>query len=178
MAGLDVTDLQSAPLFSVRRLADEFGIARETVSRRLADANVVSSGNRNGHPVYRLRDAATAILRPSALGDDGQIDPRKLPPQERNAWYASELRRLDTEMKTGQLVPAAQFEFELSENAKSLVQFLETLPDQLERDANLLPEQIEAMHASIDRARQGLYDRLVENEPAQTTAQSECSGNT
>jgi len=178
VAGLDVTNLQSALTFSVRRLADEFSLARETISRRLAEANVVPAGNRNGHPVYRLNVAAAAILRPSALGDDGQTDPRKLPPQERNAWFASELRRLETELKTGQLVPAAELESSLADNAKTLVQFLETLPDQLERDANLLPEQIEAMHASIDRARQGLYDRLLENEPEQTTAQSESGGKT
>jgi len=155
---------------SIARLAEEFGMARETVSKRLAQANVSADGKRNGYPVYRLRDACPAILQPVGLGEDGEIDPRKLPPQDRNAWFASELRRLETELKTGQLVPAAELESSLADNAKTLVQFLETLPDQLERDVNLSPEQIEGMHASIDRARQGLYDRLVEVESAEANA--------
>lgn len=149
---------------SIARLAEEFGMARETVSKRLAQANIAPDGKRNGYPVYRLRDACPAILQPSGVDENGEIDPRKLPPQDRNAWFASELRRLETELKAGQLVPAAEHESDLADMTKTLVQFLETLPDQLERDANLHPEQIEAMHGSIDRARVALYDRLVDSD--------------
>jgi hypothetical protein len=149
---------------SIARLAEEFGMARETVSKRLALSNVSPDGKRNGYPVYRLRDACPAILQPLGLGEDGEVDPRKLPPSDRNAWYQSELRRVDLELKSQQLIPAAEFEAGLADMAKDLVQFLETLADQLERDAGLTPEQIDALHLSIDRQRQSLYERIVAEE--------------
>jgi hypothetical protein len=159
MAVISMED-RSVPM-SVRRLADAFEVSRETVSRRLAARNVLSCGMRNGHPVYRLRDAAPAIIAPS-LGADGELDPSKLPPMERNAWYQSELRRIDLGLKSQQLIPAAQFEAELADMAKDLVQYLETLADQLERDAGLTPEQIEALQESIDRQRHDLHARLTD----------------
>ena len=146
---------------SIRRLADEFAMARETVSKRLAEYSVAPCGRRHGHPVYRLRDAAPAIVGVGITDEDGNRDPRMLPPEKRNAYYQSELRRLEFEMETGQLVPAAQHEAAVADLARDVVQFLTTLPDELERDAGLTPEQIEAMHASIDRSRQGLYETLT-----------------
>ena len=155
---------------SIARLAEEFGMARETVSKRLAQANVTPDGKRNGYPVYRLRDACPALLEPAAYDEDGNPDPKTLPPDKRNAWYQSENRRLDLEMRSKQLIPAAEVEAELAEMARDIAQFLEVLPDQLERDAGLSPEQIVALHDSIDSARQGFYSRITETPPEAATA--------
>jgi uncharacterized protein DUF1441 len=146
---------------SIARLAEEFGMARETVSKRLALAGVEPDGTRNSYPVYRLRDACPAILG-TARDERGDFDPKNLPPERRNAWYQAEQRRLDFETSAKQLIPAAQHEGELAEMAKELVQFLETLPDVLERDRNLAPEQVESMRVAIDEQRQGLYLKLID----------------
>lgn len=146
---------------SIRRLSDEFGMARETISKRLRDANVTPTGERNGYPVYRLRDACPAILHGVGYDEDGVRDPKSLPPEQRNAWFQSENKRMDVEIRARQLIPAAEHEADLATMAKDLAQFLETLPDQLERDVGLAPEQVEAMHQQIDRRRQELYDRIV-----------------
>jgi predicted RNase H-like nuclease (RuvC/YqgF family) len=58
----------------------------------------------------------------------------------------------------------AEFETELAKMTKDLVQFLETLPDVLERDVTLSPEQIERMHELIASHRQGLYEKIVSDE--------------
>jgi hypothetical protein len=144
---------------SIARLAAEFGMARETVSKRLAQSNVQPDGKRGGYPVYRLRDACPALLDARAFDEEGNPDPRTLPPDKRNAWYQSEMRRMEVEMRARQLIPAAEVEGEMSALTKEIVQFLDTLPDQLERDVNLSPEQVDAMNAAIARHRQSLYQR-------------------
>lgn len=150
--------------YSIARLAEEFGMGRDTVSKRLAQANVKPDGKRNGYPVYRLRDVCPVLLNSSAYDEDGIPDPRTLPPDMRKAWYQSEIARLNVEQTTGQLIPAAEAETQYAELVKGLVQFLDTLGDQLERDCALLPEQVERMNESISQQRQALYDRLLQAE--------------
>lgn len=146
---------------SIARLAEEFGMARETVSKRLAQASVPSDGLRNGYPVYRLRDACPALMSGAGFDEQGMRDPKTMPPDQRNYWYQSESKRIDVETRAGLLIPASEHEADLAVMVKDLAQFLETLPDQLERDVALTPEQVQALHDGIDRRRQELYDRIV-----------------
>ena len=155
---------------SIARLAEEFGMARETVAKRLAQSNVSPDGKRNGYPVYRLRDACPSLLDTLSFDTEGNPDPRTLPPDKRNSWYQSEIRRMDVEIKTRQLIPASEHESDCAEMAKSIVQFLETLPDQLERDTGLSPEQVDSLHASIDAQRQVFFDRIVKDEEVRAVA--------
>lgn len=160
---MEVQDIEEGRqlTFSIRRLAEEFGMAKETVSKRLREANVMAAGSRAGHPVYRLRDVCPAILHGAEYDEDGIRDPKTLPPEQRNAWYQSENKRMDVEMRARELIPRSEHEADLAVMAKDLAQFLETLPDQLERDVTLSPEQVEALHVQIDRRRQELYDKIV-----------------
>jgi hypothetical protein len=152
-----------AGLMSIARLAEAFGMARETVAKRLAMSNIVADRKRNGYPVYKLRDACEALINPGGYDEEGQPDPKKLPPESRNAWYQSEIRRMDVEMRAGQLIPAAEVEATYAELIKAQVQFLETLGDQLERDAGLSPEQVELVNESVQQQRQSLYSRMTED---------------
>jgi hypothetical protein len=154
--------------FSVRRLAAEFGLSRETVSRRLADGNVRSTGERSGHPVYRLRDACPALLSGAVVDANGVLDPTTLPPERRNAWYMSENRRVELDMTMRRLIPVGEVEAQFSELAKGFIKFLQTLADQLERDASLTPEQVDAMNESIARQRQQLYEQMT--KPVEASA--------
>ena len=63
--------------WSLNQLSREFGIARETVGKRLSDADVKPSGLRRGHPVYRVGDAASAILVPRRQSFSGVVDPEE-----------------------------------------------------------------------------------------------------
>lgn len=150
-------------LFSIARLAAEFGMSRETVSKRLAQANVVPDGRRSGHPVYRLRDAVPALFDVSGRGSAGTMDPDSLPPEQRRAWFQSEQARIAVMEKARQLIPAAEVETEMANLCKRVVQWIDTLPDQMERDAGLTPAQVDALHASAMRLRGVLYVTLVED---------------
>lgn len=151
---------------SIARLAEAFGMSRATVSSRLAKFGVKPDGERRGYPIYRLRDAAPALVAGGSDSANGDVDPATLPPLQRNHWYQSEIRRLDVEMSAGRLIPVAQVEAEMADMTRDFVQFLQVLPDQLERDCGLAPDQVERMHESVDQQRQAFYERLVtEDEP-------------
>lgn len=148
---------------SISTLASEFGMDRKTVARRLDASGITPADQVRGYPVYRLRDAVKAIFglslerRIPEPDDATTIDPMRLPPMERRAWYQSENERLEVERKKGQLVPAADVEAEFATLTKLLVQGLETLPDRLERDAQLTPAQAEKVQNALDEIREELY---------------------
>ena len=152
--------------WSVARLADEFGMDRRTASKRLKEAGIAPSGRRSGNDIYRLADAAPALVSMggTALGADGVVDPRDLPPMERRAYYQSENERLKVESTVGQLVPAAEVEADYAELVKKVVQFFDTLPDVLERKAGLTPEQVVKVQDECDRVRQSMYEGITNDD--------------
>lgn len=157
----DVRDFQ--PGWSIARLADEFGIDRRTATKRIRDAGVAPLGKRSGHDVYRVPDVAAALLGVALPGapEGGVVDPRDLPPMERRAFYQSENERLAVEQKVGTLVPAAEVEADYADLIKTVVQFLDTLPDVLERDCGLAPEQVIRVQDSCDRVRMAMFKRVT-----------------
>ena len=147
---------------SISRLAELLGMDRKTVSKRIADSNLKPAGMRDGYPVYDGRQACECCLLTQTLGDDDSpLDPRKLKPLERRAWYQSERERMAVESEARQLIPAIEVQAEFAEMARTFVQFLDTLGDQLERDIGLTPEQVDAMNASIAKQRAELYADTV-----------------
>lgn len=145
--------------WSLNQLSREFGIARETVGRRLSDANIKPAGERRGHPVYRVKDAATAILMPqqqSAVGND----PDNMSPKERADWYKSENDRLKFEKESGVLTYANDAREQMAEVAKMGLQVLDTFTDILERDFQIEPEIIAGVEIKIDELRNNWADAL------------------
>lgn len=148
---------------SISTLATEFGMDRKTVARRLDASGITPADQVRGYPVYRLRDAVKAIFglsleRRIPEPDEGSaMDPTRLPPMERRAWYQSENERLEVERKKGQLVPASTVEAEFAVLIKGMVQRLDTLADVLERDAALTPAQVEIVQRTVDSVREEMY---------------------
>lgn len=157
---LDQRDLLR--LVSISRLSELLRMDRRTVSKRLADANLAPASKREGFPVYDGRAACEACLLVGSQGEDGApVDPRNLKPMERRAWYQSERERMAVEAEARQLIPAIEVQAEKAEMARTFVQFLDTLGDQLERDVALSPEQIDAMNRAITKQRAALYAAAV-----------------
>lgn len=159
----DVREFQAG--WSVARLAEEWGIDRRTATKRIREAGIPPSGKRNNHDVYRLADVAAALsgLAPTASGEGGVVDPRDLPPTDRRAYYQSENERLKVETTLGNLIPALEVEADYAETVKKFVQFLDTLPDVLERKLSLSPEQVDKVQEQCDRLRQELYENMIDD---------------
>jgi hypothetical protein len=147
---------------SLSALAREFGIARETVAKRLAAAGVQPDGERKGWPVYRVAPAARALVPAEApVWGGGRVeDPDRLVPTDRKAWYQSEKDRLVVEREQGLLVPVEAVREQVAGVVKTTTLMLETLPDLLERDCRLPPEAVERMERQIDRVRADWAERL------------------
>lgn len=142
---------------TVTQLAEETGLSRETVGKRLREAKVTPSGKRGSYPLYRLRDALTAVLQL----DEQEADPERLDPFKRHAFYKAERERRQLEVDSGHLIPAGEVETERARVMKILTQGIETLPDVLERDMGLQPAVVAKIEELCDKHREALYAALV-----------------
>jgi len=161
MAGKKPTPIAAANSFSLSVLAHGFGCSREHLRRKLDDARVAPSGERGGHPVYRLRDVV------EAWGMD-RTDTNKMDPVQRRAHYQAELEQLELETRKREVIPRIEVEQEQARVAKVITQMLDTLPDVLERDCGLAPAQVARVEERIDQVRMELHADLAgEEEDAQ-----------
>jgi len=144
---------------SIARLADEFGISRATVAKRLTAARVEPDGERAGHPVYRVAAAAKAILG-STLDAEGLTDPTKMKPTDRHAHFRAENERIRMEVECGRLVLASEIEFEMRTLVQGVVKALETLPDRCERDTRCSPEVTEFLIEQVREIRREMARNL------------------
>ncbi|WP_339799650.1 DUF1441 family protein [uncultured Marinobacter sp.] len=158
----EINRLEDAYSWNLTRLADAFGLHRDTIRKRLIAAGVVPAGTRSNANVYRLQDAGPAIFADSFSGAAG--DPDDLPPQDRKAWYQSENERIKLEIELRQLLRAEEVHLEMSRLAKAVTTTLDSLPDILERDCSLTPEAIERVQETVDALREQMYLRIIQED--------------
>lgn len=147
-----------ARLWSINALAEEFGVDRRTVKRRVE--GIPPAGEVNGYPAWRLRDVAVAVMGPQVASPDA--DPDVLPPSERLNHYRAEREKAKWLSEQRFQIPVAEVEQVVATAFKSMAAALDTLPDVLERDCALRPEEVERAIAVIDGAREGMYQQLLE----------------
>ena len=150
-------------LFSIHRGALVCRVSRETLRKRIAANRIPPAGtDLVGNALYWIVDLVLATHRTRSEKDfsDATVDPKALPPKERDAWYRSEQRRLNLERNAGKLCDVEEVVREFGRMTLNFAQFLDALPDILERDAQLSPGQVEVMVESIDRERQRLHDEM------------------
>ncbi|MBL1293030.1 MAG: DUF1441 family protein [Thiotrichales bacterium] len=156
---LQVTDFESKFLFSLSQLSNEFGPARETITKRLRAAGVRHHSMRAGHPVYRVGDAARAILA-EELAFQSICDPDELPPKDRLDYYRGSTEKRKQEVDEGRLIPADEHSQGMAEVVKILVRTLDTIPDVLEMKCKLSPSALIEIEGHCDAARVQLATEL------------------
>ena len=145
-------------LKSVSWLADLVGMDYRTVKKRLA--GVEPDGKVRGAPGYIPKNALPHVFAANvpAADDDEEFDFEKLPAKERLDWVKSEHELMKLKERAGELIPVEDVREEFSDMVKMMVTYLETLPDILERDAGLTPQQVEHVVKSSDKLRQQMYE--------------------
>jgi|SRR5262245_7056230 len=146
---------------SISSIAAEFGMTRETVSRRIADSMLTPSGETRGYPVYRLKQALQVLL---VLGPDGKPDPDRMEPVRRRMHYQAENEKLDLLRRQGEVIPKLEVEAEVARILKALVQGLDTLTDRIERDCGLSSGQLEAIDKAVSEIRDEMHSALTAPE--------------
>lgn len=158
----EINRLEEAYNWNITRLADAFGLHRDTVRKRLKAAGVVPVGERKGASLYALKDAGPAIFGEAHIGEG--LDPSKMHPTDRKDWYTSELSRVKLEKEMRLLVPVEEAHREMSRLGKAVASGLDSLADMLERDAGLPPEAIEMVERVTDALREQMYQAIVDDE--------------
>jgi hypothetical protein len=142
---------------SVNQAADEFGHDRRTVTKRIADLGIKPAMERGGFPVYRLRD----LMEMERRGDDGDMDPDKMNPFERNAHFKAESERLKVDQERGTLLRREDVERDWAQIVNVIAMELETVVDEVERDVGASPLVCEKIEAKLDAVRERIYSRVV-----------------
>lgn len=169
LPGATVSNLgESDVVASLSAFARAFGTDRETLRRRLLDAGVEPTAERAGHKIYRLAE----VFRAWTLSGE-VVDPEKLSPFNRRAWYQAELDRLKLQENRGELIPRIEVEQEEAAVLKRIAEMFDTMPDIIERDCGATPVQLSRLEQLLDRCREELHARLTEataEEAAQQAA--------
>lgn len=146
--------------WTATKFSDVFKIDRRVCQQALETAPYKMMGKRQ---VWHLRDGVPVIYR-RVWGLDSASDtvnPAKLPPKDRLDHYKAERERIKLAQEVRVLLPAQEVEQVIGEGLKALAQGLDVLPDTLERDAALAPEAVMQIQRLIDRARDQLYESLM-----------------
>jgi phage terminase Nu1 subunit (DNA packaging protein) len=149
---------------SLSALSREFGIARETVKKRLMSSGVTSSGREKGNDVYRLGAAARAIVAADYGGQGAEVDPDNMAPRERLDHYKALNEQAKFEEASGQLVQHEDHAEVIADLGKLLIQAIETLPDILERRCRLSADSLAEIERVTDDARVQVAEQLEQYE--------------
>lgn len=154
-----VVNLPPGVLLSIRQFSDECGHDRDTVTKRIKAAGLAPAASRGRYPVYRLRDLFRAAL---VTTDAGEVDPDKLKPFERHAFYKAEREKLQLEVERAELLTSLDVEQRFAATFKSIAEFFDTMPDVIERDCGANAMMISKIEERLDQLREQLYTKITE----------------
>ena len=128
--------------------------------------NDLMTGVAHDAPGYQGRDAwmlGTVIktLASASISGVGDVDPDRMKPTDRKAWFDSEQRRLEVEQRKRTLIPAEEVETAMITLAAAVSQGLAGIPDSLERRLGLSPDVVAAIEDAIDEQRRDLAARVA-----------------
>lgn len=157
----EIRSLQDVYQWNITRLADAFGLHRDTVRKRLREAGVAPAKIQAGKNLYALKDAGPALFAETFQTGDSPDD---LAPTDRKAWFQSENERVKLEKDLRLLVPVEETHREMSLLAKAVANSLDSLSDMLEREAGLPPEAIERVEQVTDNLREQMYQLIIADD--------------
>lgn len=161
-----VSQLNDAFAWNITRIAEAFGLHRDTVRKRLKEGRVKPTGKKAGVDVYALADVGPALFA-AEVGNKSEddYDPNKMAPKDRKDFFQSERERLKFQTEIGELIPDSEYRLDFAEVLKFLVSAFESLPDNLERRQKVPPEVLQYVEGWADESRTYLYNKLLEVEP-------------
>ncbi|OCH08081.1 hypothetical protein A6D98_09735 [Aliivibrio fischeri] len=162
----NVSSINDAYAWNITRIAEAFGLHRDTVRKRLKENQVKPVKKSKGVDLYALEDIGPALFSAEATNkSEDDYNPNKMAPKDRKDFFQSERERLKYETEIGELIPDGDYRLDLAATLKYLVSAFESLPDNLERRYKMSPESLEYIEAWADESRTYIYHGLLEVEP-------------
>lgn len=147
-------------LFSISCIARESGKDRRTITRMLDDAGCLPAGTRNATPVYRLRDVL-AIFNARSTDVERSAQEKLALAKAAESEVDREIKLLRLGRDRATLLDVSDVRLQFSALVKPVAQFLDTLPDVLERDCELEPRTVIRLQEVIDRERTALAEKVA-----------------
>ncbi len=142
-------------------LAEFFGVSPNAIDGWIRrGCPVVERGGMHKPWVFDVLEVAQWRFA-GPVSEEADFDPDRLPPADRDKWFASELKRRTLQVEDGQLLRADEVRATWAEVLKTIVLSLDTLADVVERDASLSPEQAQVVQRVVDRQRDMLHRSLT-----------------
>jgi len=119
---------------------------------------VLHRGGKGEPWVFDLLDVA--IWRINGQRPDDDVDPDKLQPIERKAWYDGETKKRELQIRDRELIPAADVEQAIATAFATVSQDLRAIPDNLERRLGVAPQVAEAVEVAIHETMTSIAEKL------------------
>lgn len=144
-------------------LMKAFRMGRGTAERKLMGCAPIGQG-KHGTPLYDLPEAASFLIKPRVDIEEyiKGIKPDQLPERLREAYWSAKLKSQRWEEKAGQLWRTEKVLERFSEILQSMRVKLQLIPDRVERESGLTPEQHEIIRKIVDGVQDEIYQELVE----------------
>lgn len=134
---------------------------------------------RRGCPVVRRGSASkpwvfdlleVARWRFQGQQDGGAANPDVMSPVDRRAWYDSEMRKRDLQIRDRELIPVAEVEQAVVTSFAAISQDIRAIPDNLERRHGIDPHIAELVEEALMESMDHLADRLGALAPLEVSA--------
>ena len=146
-------------------LAAWFDVSLPTIEAWIRRGMPISQRGSRGVP-WVIDILEVAEWRFSGRADNnGEIDPERLTPSDRKAWYEGEARRRDLQERDRELIPAIEVEQAIRTAFAAIGQSLRSIPDNLERRIGISPAVAEQIEEILDEEMTALADRLSSLAP-------------
>jgi hypothetical protein len=162
--------------FTLSQLAEIWGVTRNTARKRIGNTKPCDPEGRNA-TVWDLKDVATfmdirqdaSVIKMTRGSIPTDLDPvKKLKLHQANDMeQAYKLKRIKVRKELGKLLEADNVERVVAKAYKSLVMFLDNLPDILERNGLISRDKVVKVARLVDRTRDQMaddIDELVEDD--------------
>lgn len=126
---------------------------------------VVQAGSRGVAAVFDLR--AVAEWHFGGQRDGSEIDPDAMSPQDRRAWFDSEMKKRELQVRDGDLVQTSDLEEVVATAFAACAQDMLAIPDRLERSYGVPAAVAAQVERGVCAALEGLAERLGKLAPVE-----------
>lgn len=148
---------------SLVHLAEIFGKDSRDVRKKLVEGNVKPKGERRGHLVYAIKDAAPYLVTPAYSIDEfiERMSYADLPHLTRKEFWAGMRSRQLYEKEAAELWPTSDVVDTISELFKTLRMSLLLFRENVERETEMTDRQRDIIVRLVDNAMEDLYAKTV-----------------
>lgn len=128
--------------------------------QQLAREGIVPKASHGQYPLAGCIRGYVMYLQNAGVNAEGTVDPEKLDPFKRRAYFQGELDKLKLATERGELLTSFDVEQTFGETFKVVTEAFDTLPDILERDCGATAQMVQRTEKRMDVLREELYQRL------------------